>query len=100
MVINILKIIGGLWLSLYALAKPFDSEEADEANGFRNPLPFVRYILFAVEVLPCIKSSVEEIDYEKGAPLLFSGRNSEHEMHADEFKNFMKQHNIKDTSTD
>ena len=98
MIINILKIIAGFWLTLYAIAKPFDSDEADEANGHSNPLSFIRSLLIAIEDMQCTKSLVGEIDYEKGEALLFSGRNSEHEEFADEFKNFMKQHNIKETS--
>jgi len=99
LIINLLKIFAGLWLTLYAIAKPFDSDEADDANGNSNPVSFIRSLLISIEELQCTKSLVGEIDYEKGEALLFSGRNSEHEEFADEFKNFMKQHNIKETTT-
>ena len=98
--INICKIIGGLILTLYAIAKPFDSEEADEAQGHANPLPFIRDLLVKIEEAQCTNNLIGEIDYEKGAPFLdFSSRKSSFaEPFAHEFKDFMKQHKIGATS--
>lgn len=98
LILNIVKLAGGFYLTLYALGKPFDTDEADEANGRTNPLPLVRALLIKVEGLENIRSLFGFLPYDKDAPLLFSRASSDHEGLADDFKNFVGKHNIKQTS--
>ena len=94
-----MKIFAGLYLTLYAIAKPYDSEEAFEANGQTNPLPLIRKLLVSIEELSCTTSLLGDAEYERAIPLLMnSRRESGHEQDADMFKDFLKEHNIKKTS--
>lgn len=94
-----MKLIGSFYLTLYALAKPFDSEEADELSGRTNKLPLIRAILIKIENLASVRKLAGEKPYVKSEPLLFSLSSSDNGNQAEEFQAFIKLHNIKGAST-
>lgn len=89
LVLDIAKIIGGFFLTLYALGKPFDSDEADELQGRKNPLPLIRALLLKFENMECTQSLVQERNFGIVSPLLSPRNKSEHELDADAFKGYL-----------
>lgn len=98
LVLNILKIFAGSYLTLYAIAKPFDSEEAFEANGQTNPLPLIRKLLVAIEELPCTTSLLGDASLDNAIPLLNSRRESAHEQDAAMFIDYLNKQGVQNAS--
>jgi hypothetical protein len=88
-VIDIVKIIAGFFLTLYALAKAFDSDEADEMQGRKNPLPLIRALLLKLENMECTQSLVQERNFGIVSPLLSPRNKSEHELDAEALKGYL-----------
>lgn len=97
-VINLTKAIASFYLTLYTIAKPYDTEEAEARYNSPNRLPFIRVVLEAIEQREWVQKIFSSIDLSKDDPLLSFRKASEAERYADEFKDFLKKHNINNYS--
>ena len=90
--IDILKLLIGFHLTLYAIAKPFDSREAEKNFPQQNSYPRIRSFLESIEGLFFGQGNQEGKNRHR-TPLLSSRDNTELDSYVNEFKAFVQKNN-------
>lgn len=92
---NLARVILSVLLAMYAVAKPYDTRDAESNYAKPDEYLGIRQFLSNIERIVLKNSSPGEYEDSREEPLLvpmsvMSGKNTEHEDYINEFKNFVK----------